>query len=84
MNDVAKILEDMRSGASVSFTDLLKVCTHYFGTPRIRGSHHIFKTPWFGDPRVNIQADGKQAKSYQIRQVLKALDKKEALDANPK
>jgi hypothetical protein len=48
-----------------------------FGNPRIRGSHHIFKTPWQGDPRINIQKDGNMAKAYQVRLVLSALEKLE-------
>lgn len=48
-----------------------------FGEPRQDGtSHAVFKTPWQGDPRVNIQrAKGGKAKSYQVRQVLKAIDR---------
>ena len=42
---------------NVKFNDLIKICTKYFGLPRIKGSHHIFKTPWKGDPRINIQKD---------------------------
>lgn len=79
--DIEKILKDMRSGSTVLFIDLLKVCTHYFGAHRVKGSHHVFKTPWAGDPWVNVQAKGKDAKAYQIRQALKAIDKKEQLDA---
>lgn len=53
-------------------------CEHYFGKPRQTGSSHaVFKTPWPGDPRVNIQNDKGKAKAYQVRQVLKAIDKKE-------
>jgi hypothetical protein len=39
----------------------------------------VFKTPWPGDPRVNIQNGNGQAKAYQVRQVLAAIDKKEAI-----
>ena len=35
----------------------------------------IFKTPWPGNPRVNIQNDNGRAKTYQVRQVLLAIDK---------
>lgn len=59
----------------VSFSDLAKVCQHYFGDHRSRGSHYVYKTPWQGDPRVNIQDDHGQAKPYQVRQVLTAVDK---------
>ena len=35
----------------------------------------IFKTPWVGDPRINIQNDKGKAKPYQVRQVLLAIQK---------
>ncbi len=36
----------------------------------------VFKMPWAGDPRVNIQRAGNgKAKTYQVRQVLEAIDK---------
>jgi len=63
---------------NVRFDDLLNLCRKYFGEPRIRGSHHIFKTPWAGDPFVNLQRDGKAVKPYQVRDVRKALEKLEA------
>ena len=64
--------------ANVRYGDLLKVCEHFFGVPRQSGSSHaVFKTPWPGDPRVNIQNDHGKAKAYQVRQVLKAIDKLE-------
>jgi hypothetical protein len=64
----------------VQFTDLYKVCEHHFGKPRQEAtSHAVFKTPWAGDPRVNIQNDKGKAKPYQVRQVLAAIDKKEGL-----
>ena len=33
----------------------------------------VYKTPWIGDPRVNIQNDKGMAKAYQVKQVLKAI-----------
>lgn len=80
MPTVAKIVAAMRANpANVRFDDLAKVCEHYFGAPRTSGgSHAVFKTPWPGDPRVNIQNDRGKAKPYQVRQVLAAIDKKEA------
>ena len=79
MSTTAKILDQMRrEPANVRFGDLLKVCTAYFGQPRQQGtSHAIFKTPWPGDPRVNIQNGKGKAKAYQVRQVLLAIDKLE-------
>lgn len=50
----------------------------YFGEPRIAGSHHVFKMPWPGDPRINLQRDGSFAKPYQVHQVKKAIDRWEA------
>jgi len=37
----------------------------------------IYKTPWQGDPRVNIQNSKGKAKAYQVKQVLKAIEKLE-------
>ncbi|MGO0578081.1 integrase core domain-containing protein [Ornithinimicrobium panacihumi] len=66
---VAKILAQMRANPSnIRYEDLAKVCEHYFGPPRTsRGSHAVFKTPWPGDPGVNIQNDHGKAKPYQVR-----------------
>ena len=59
----------------VRFNDLAKVCEYYFGAPRQQGgSHRIYKTPWPGDPRVNIQNNKGKAKAYQVKQVLLAID----------
>jgi hypothetical protein len=77
MVNLEKLLEQMRlEPANVGFSDLKKVCTAHFGNPRQSGSSHaIFKTPWAGDPRVNIQNAKGKAKPYQVRQVLQAIDK---------
>ena len=76
MAKLASIINEMRRNPKgVRFDDLRKVCD--FGTPRITGSHCVYKTPWQGDPRVNIQRDGNKAKPYQVRQVLKAIDRLE-------
>jgi hypothetical protein len=77
----AKIIEQMRRAPqNVRFDDLAKVCAEHFGEPRQDGtSHKVYKTPWQGDPRVNIQRgkDG-NAKAYQVRQVLDAIARLEA------
>ena len=72
-----KILDQMkREPANIRFIDLKKVCEAHFGKPRNSGtSHLIFKTPWPGDPRVNIQNDKGKAKAYQVRQVLLAIER---------
>lgn len=50
----------------------------YFGESRQKGSHRIYKTPWRGDPRINIQEDKNgKAFMYQVKQVSKALKKLE-------
>ena len=79
MASIADILDQMkRNPTGVRFNDLCKVCDYYFGEPRQRGgSHRIYKTPWPGDPRVNIQDDQGKAKPYQVRQVLKAIERLE-------
>ncbi len=68
---------------NVRFADLAKVCDAIFGEPRQNGSsHRVYKTPWIGDPRVNIQNDKGKAKAYQVKQVLKAVERlKEESDA---
>ena len=81
MSDASKILGQMRrEPASVRFADLRKVCEAYFGKPRQSGtSHAVFRMPWSGDPRINIQSDKGKAKPYQVRQVLAAIEKLENL-----
>lgn len=66
-------LEVLKTPKNVPFADLLRICKTLFGEPRTAGSHHIFKVPWPGEPRVNIQPDGNKAKSYQVKQVIKAI-----------
>lgn len=35
----------------------------------------VYRMPWRGDPRVNIQNDRGRAKPYQVKQVLAAIAK---------
>ncbi len=74
----------MATGGEVHFGDLVKVCEYYFGPASIRGSHHVFKTPWIGDPRINIQSDKGKSKRYQVRQVLAAIAKLAEMQAAAK
>ena len=85
MAALGKILEKMRQQpANIRFSDLMKICEGYFGKPRQMGtSHAIFKTPWVGDPRINIQDDKGKAKAYQVRQVLLAIEKLEGMRHEP-
>jgi hypothetical protein len=79
MGSVDTILQQMMENpVGVRFADLCKVCDCYFGEPRLKSGHHIYKTPWQSDPRINIQNDKGKAKAYQVRQVLKAIAKLEA------
>ena len=66
-----------QSPQNVRYELLVRVCDHFFGEARQSGSsHRVYRTPWPGDPRVNIQKgrNGK-AKPYQVRQVLRAIDR---------
>lgn len=80
--DTAAILKTLRNNPKgVRFAELARICEHYFGRPRQRGtSHLVFRTPWPGDPRVNIQNDKGKAKPYQVRQVIKAIAKLEGME----
>lgn len=76
IDDLLWILK--RNPKDVRFSDLCKICDHYFGEPRQqKSSHRIYKTPWQGDPRINIQNYKDKAKAYQVKQVLLAIEKLE-------
>lgn len=77
MPNLDQLIEQMRNNPkNVRYVDLVKVCKNYFGEPRqTGGSHSVFKTPWQGDPRINLQNDSGKAKPYQVKQVLLAIDK---------
>ena len=76
MKPVEKAIEQMRENPKdVNFKDLCKVCDYYFGEARTSGSHRIYKMPWQGDPRINVQDDNGKAKAYQVKQVLEAIKK---------
>jgi len=71
-----------RTPANVRFADLLKLCEEHFGPPRQRGtSHAVFKMPWPGDPRVNIQQGRGKVKAYQVRRVLLAIERMKEIEA---
>lgn len=78
MAAIDKLLAAMRRNpAGVRFEDAVKVCERFFGPPRQSGSSHVvFKMPWPGDPRVNLQrSKSGNAKPYQVRQALAAIDR---------
>jgi hypothetical protein len=81
IDDVIKQLE--RSPSNVRFADLCKICDYYFGEARQKSSsHRIYKTPWQSDPRVNIQEKNGKGKTYQVKQVIKALKRLEIQSGN--
>jgi hypothetical protein len=79
MAKIDDILAQMRlNPKDVRFNDLCMICDHFFGTPRQSGSsHRIYKTPWQGDPRINVQNYKEKAKAYQVKQVLLAIERLE-------
>ena len=81
MERIEKLVSCMvNSPKNVRFSDLCRVCDHYFGDYRQDGSsHRVKKTPWAGNPRVNIQNKGGKAKKYQVEQVLAAIARLEGL-----
>ncbi len=85
MSEIDKILNQMRRAPlQIRYADLHKLCVAYFGEPRqSRSSDAVFKTPWPGDPRVNIQNAKGKAKPYQVRQVLLAIAKLEITEKQP-
>ncbi|MCX7011376.1 MAG: toxin HicA [Candidatus Sumerlaeota bacterium] len=77
MSRIDEVIDQMRrSPKGIRFSDLCRVCDHYFGEPRRRtGSHRVYRTPWPGDPRVNIQNARGMAKAYQVGQILRAIER---------
>lgn len=81
METAADVLRRLRANPNgVRFADLAAICDRFFGEPRQRGSsHRVYRMPWPGDPRVNIQNDRGTAKAYQVRQVIKAIERLEGM-----
>ena len=79
MAKIDEIISKMkRNPKGIHFSDLSRVCDQIFGKPRkSSGSHRVYRTPWQGDPRINIQNDKGKAKAYQVKQVLLALERLE-------
>ena len=81
IRDVIKQLE--RSPHNIGFVEVCSICDYYFGKPRQEStSHRVYKMPWIGDPRVNIQEKNGKGKAYQVRQVIKALKRLEMEHGN--
>ena len=72
------LLQMKRNPKGIRYNDLCKVYDYFFMMARqANSSHRIYKTPWQGDPRINIQNNKGKAKAYQVKQVLMAIQKLE-------
>ena len=56
------------SDANISFSDLIKLLSHFDFEMRVKGSHHIFRKEGV-EERPNLQKEGSKAKPYQVKQV---------------
>lgn len=83
INDIVGKMK--RAPTNIRFSELEKVCDHYFENRNSRKtSHRTYKTTWLGDPRVNIQDANGKAKPYQVAQVLQAIEKLINLESGAK
>lgn len=78
--EIDDALQELQTKGSIRFSFLLKICKSFFGNARVSGSHRIFKTPWPGDPRINIQESKGEAKPYQVKQVIRALEQLQRME----
>ncbi|MCP3058638.1 hypothetical protein LXT21_07635 [Myxococcus sp. K38C18041901] len=80
MSNIEADITELELGG-VRFERLVVLCKRYFDGRNGKGSHYIFKTPWSGDPRINIQPskNSGEAKEYQVQQVLAAFRKLQAM-----
>jgi predicted RNA binding protein YcfA (HicA-like mRNA interferase family) len=77
MGKYSKLIEKILSGNSdtnIAISELCELLCKLGFDERIRGSHHIFRKSGIED-KINLQHDGTQAKSYQVRQVRNLLVK---------
>jgi hypothetical protein len=76
---VAKIAAAMRANPRNNrYDDLAKVCEHYFGPPaRAANPTRYSRPPVRAILGSTSRSDHGQAKAYQVRQVLAAIDKLE-------
>lgn len=75
MNSRKLLQKALNSPQSLRFSEVLKLAAAFgFQLDRISGSHHIFKRA--GIPELlNLQNVGGMAKPYQVRQLLKLVEK---------
>jgi predicted RNA binding protein YcfA (HicA-like mRNA interferase family) len=75
--DERKLLMRMARGAvtNVAFADLRRLAEALgFELRRVRGSHHVFAHPDIAE-LINLQAVRGQAKPYQVRQLLRLVER---------
>ena len=56
------------SDANIRFDDLCQLLRSLGFEMRVRGGHHIFRKAGV-EEKINLQREGSEAKSYQVRQV---------------
>ncbi|MCH2265524.1 MAG: type II toxin-antitoxin system HicA family toxin [SAR324 cluster bacterium] len=64
---IFKILHG-ESDTNISFNDLCHLLKKLGFEERIRGSHHLYRKEGV-EEKINLQREGAQAKSYQVKQV---------------
>ena len=71
-----KLLKKLLSGSKNIRFDEVRKCVEFFGftLDRIKGSHHIFIHPDIPD-LINLQNVSGKAKPYQIKQLLKIIER---------
>lgn len=77
MASAEKLLRKIQqSRKNVKFNDAKKlVLALGFKLDRTKGSHFIYKHPDYDTAFLNLQESGGEAKPYQLKQILKAIDK---------
>lgn len=69
-----KLFKRLQSGRGITFDELERLIRAFgFDLDRIRGSHRIYRHPR-GGARLNVQPQGKDAKPYQIKQLLEVVE----------
>jgi predicted RNA binding protein YcfA (HicA-like mRNA interferase family) len=71
MSQIEKLILQILSGisdANIAFKDLCRLLIHFGFEERTKGSHHIFRKSGI-EEKINLQKDGNQAKTYQVKQV---------------
>lgn len=68
-----------RNPRNVPWPELVNLCDTLFGPPkRTTGSHRIYDVKWSKSRLLVLQPRGSNAKPYQVRQVLRAIEELES------